>query len=101
MSDNGKLFSVIVSNATGNVTSGNATLTVKPVVFSQSAKNVSGGWGMDFMTLTGVSYEVMWRTNLISGSWILYTNLIGNGADAHVVFTNAVPQGFFEIQVAP
>jgi hypothetical protein len=101
MADNGKVFSVIVSNATGNVTSGNATLTVKPVAISQSAKNVGGGWGMDFMTVSSIPYSVMWRTNLLGGSWALYTNLTGNGNDAHVVFTNAVPQGFFEILVAP
>ena len=50
------------------------------------------------MTESGFPYEVDWKSNLLAGSWQFYTNLIGTGGSAHVTFTNAVPQGFFEIK---
>jgi hypothetical protein len=53
---------------------------------------------MDFMTESGFPYEVDWKSNLLAGSWQFYTNLIGTGGSTHVTFTNAVPQGFFEIK---
>jgi hypothetical protein len=99
--DNGKSFSVIVSNVAGFVTSSNAALTVHSALVIQSLSQETSGHGMDFMTEAGVPYEVRWKTNLLDVSWLLYTNLIGSGGDAHVCFTNAVPQGFFQIRANP
>jgi hypothetical protein len=49
------------------------------------------------MTLAGVPYEIMWKTNLVTDNWRTYTNLIGSGGNAHVCFTNVLPQAFFKI----
>jgi hypothetical protein len=99
--DTGKPFSVIVSNVAGFVTSSSATLTVHSALVIQSLSKETSGQGMDFMTEAGVAYEVDWKTNLLDGTWLFYTNLVGSGGSAHVSFTNAVPQGFFQIQVVP
>lgn len=97
--DNGKWFSVIVSNLAGYVTSSNALLTVHRIPSFQTLEHEAGGGrGMDFMTDAGVPYEVDWKTNLITDTWHFYTNFIGTGSSAHVCFTNAVPQSFFEIK---
>jgi sugar lactone lactonase YvrE len=100
--DNGSWFSVIVSNVAGSVTSSSALLTVHRIPSFQSlAHDAGGGHGMDFMTDAGVFYEVQWRTNLISGSWQVCTNLIGSGTSTHVTFTNALDQCFFQLGVNP
>jgi hypothetical protein len=56
---------------------------------------------MDFMTVSGFPYEVDWKTNLVADTWHFYTNFTGNGGNAHVCFTNAVPQGFFRVLANP
>ena len=102
ITDSGGLFSVVVTNTYGSATSSVVTLTVNLPVCFQSIAGVSGsGMGMDFMATPGIPYEVDWKSNLITDSWHLYTNLIGAGNNVHVCFTNAAPQGFFRIQANP
>ena len=51
-------------------------------------------------TLAGVSSTVwLWKTNLLDGlGWLFYTNFQGLGGSADIVFTNNLPQAFFQIQ---
>jgi len=77
-----------------------AASTNVPLCF-QSIEHEAGGHGVDFFTVSGLPYELRWKTNLITDTWHFYTNLIGCGGNAHVCFTNAAPQGFFQILVNP
>ena len=101
--DNGAVFSVVVTNAKGSVTSSNATLTVKakdtspPAITSQPASvSVAAGSTATFsVTATGAtSYQ--WRKNgtAISGATSTSyttpaTTSADNGAAFSVVVTNA------------
>jgi hypothetical protein len=96
--DNNAQYSVIVSNMAGFVTSSVARLTVRSSLCFSAFRHETSGFGMDFGTDSGVSYNVQWKTNLLTDTWHLYTNFTGNGGTAHVCFTNALPQGFFQIQ---
>jgi len=97
--DNGRSFVVMVTNVAGCVTSAPpAVLTVKRPLCFQSAATEASGFGMNFLTDTGTVYDVFWRTNLLLGGWQLYTNLNGSGSNAHVCFTNTLPQAFFQIK---
>ena len=53
---------------------------------------------MDFMTELGTTYYLFWRTNLLTGDWLSYTNVSGSGNNMHISFTNTLPQAFFQIQ---
>jgi hypothetical protein len=90
------LVSAVVGTKTGT-----ALVSVYPVLLFQSLGRETSGHGMGFMTVYGVPYEVDWKTNLITDTWHFYTNLVGSGGAAHVTFTNAVPQGFFQILANP
>ena len=103
--DNGALFSVVVTNAKGSVTSANATLTVKssdttlPVITSQPASvTVNAGSPATFsVTATsGSAMSYQWRKNgsAISGATSASyttpaTTTADNGALFSVVVTNA------------
>ena len=97
---NNLAFSVVVSNILGSVTSAPpATLTVKNILCIQSIASESGGQGMAFLADPGTVYDLFWRTNLTTGNWLFYTNLIGSGGNVHVCFTNlALPQAFFQLR---
>ena len=100
--DNGALFSVVVSNGGGSVTSNNATLAVKtpPSITTQPASNavVVGKTAKFSVTATGttpLSYQ--WRKNglnitgAISASYITpATTTADNGALFSVVVANSV-----------
>ena len=63
------------------------------------AADIGNQWAMVFNTVSGKSYTVRWRTNLLDGvGWVPFTNFIGLGGAANVVFTNNFPQTFFQIQ---
>ncbi len=100
--DNGALFSVVVSNSGGSVTSNNATLTVKlaPSITTQPANaTVNAGKSAKF-TVSGtgqapLSYQ--WRKNGqdISGATRFFyttpaTTLADNGSLYSVVVTNSL-----------
>ncbi|MGM9515123.1 M4 family metallopeptidase [Roseateles sp. DB2] len=103
--DNGALYSVVVTNAKGSVTSANATLTVKssdttlPVITSQPASvTVNAGSPATFsVTATsGSAMSYQWRKNgsAISGATSASyttpaTTTADNGALFSVVVTNA------------
>ena len=54
---------------------------------------------MNFNTVSGKSYTVNWKTNLLDGmGWLPYTNFGGLGGSVGVTFTNNLPQAFFQIQ---
>jgi PKD repeat protein len=67
--------------------------------FHAIAGNI-GNMGLDFDTVSGRSYSVYWRTNLMGGmGWQPFSNFDSVGTPAHILFTNALPQGFFRIGV--
>jgi len=67
--------------------------------FTALAPVTGSKWGMNFNTVSGKSYTVAWKTNLLDGlSWRFYTNFSGLGGSAQVIFTNSLPQAFFQIQ---
>jgi len=76
--------------------------TVARVPFFQSINlEVGGVYGMTFQADSGFSYDVLWRTNLLTGIWQPFTYLIGSVDNVHVCFTNDEPQAFFLIQASP
>ena len=96
---NNRAFSVVVSNVLGCVTSAPpAVLTVNSMLCINGVGSEISGMGMDFLTDPGTVYDVLWRTNLTVGDWSLYTNVIGSGGNAHVCFTNTLPQAFFQLR---
>lgn len=99
-SDNGALFSVIVSNSGGSVTSANATLTLKtsPTIITQPANaTVRAGKTARFtVTATGAPLTYQWRkngTNISGATKSSYTTpavtSADNGALFSVVVTNS------------
>ena len=67
--------------------------------FTALAPATANKWGMHFNTVSGKSYTVNWKTNLLDGlGWVFYTNFSGLGGSTQVIFTNALPQAFFQIQ---
>jgi len=86
--------------ATSGGTNGMSSVTVvgRPLLSIQAIRSEAGGHGIDFLTESGISYEVLWKANLITDTWHIYTNFTGNGGNAHVCFTNTTPQEFFQIQ---
>lgn len=55
--------------------------------------------GINFNSVSGKVYTVNWRTNLLDGmGWQFYTNFGGLGGNANIVFTNNLPQAYFQIQ---
>src|ERR1019366_771604 len=101
-SDNGALFTVTVTNATGNVTSNAATLTVNvpPVITTQPAsQTVTAGQTASFtVTATGTAtLTYQWRKNgtAISGATAASyttpaTTAADNGAQFTATITNSV-----------
>jgi len=88
----------IVGGSTNNI-GGGGTQTMARVPFFQSINLEAGGpYGMTFLADPGVCYDVLWRTNLLTGDWLSFTNMIGAGENANVYFTNAEPQAFFLIR---
>ncbi len=103
--DNGALYSVVVTNAKGSVTSANATLTVKssdtslPVITSQPASVTVNAGNPATFSVTATSGSAMsyqWRKNgsAISGATSASyttppTTTADNGANFSVVVTNA------------
>ena len=103
--DNGALYSVVVTNAKGSVTSANATLTVKssdatlPVITSQPASVTVNAGSPATFSVTATSSSAMsyqWRKNgsSISGATSASyttpaTTSADNGALFSVVVTNA------------
>ncbi len=102
--DNGALFSVVITNAKGSVTSANATLTVKssdttlPVITSQPASVTVNAGSPATFSVTATSSSAMsyqWRKNgsSISGATSASyttpaTTTADNGANFSVVVTN-------------
>jgi len=67
--------------------------------FTALAPVTGSKWGMNFNTVSGKSYTVAWKTNLLDGlSWRFYTNFSGLGGSTQIMFTNTLPQAFFQIQ---
>ena len=67
--------------------------------FTTLAPVTGNKWEMNFNTVSGRSYTVTWKTNLLDGlGWQFYTNLQGFGGSTQVTFTNTLPQAFFQIQ---
>jgi hypothetical protein len=101
-SDNGSLFSVVVSNSAGSVTSNNATLTVKtpPTITTQPANTtVKAGKTAKFTVTaagtTPLSYQ--WRkngVNIAGATKASYTTQkttsADNGALFSVIVTNSI-----------
>ena len=100
--DNGAVFTVNVSNATGSVSSGGAVLTVNspPVITTQPAsQSVTAGQTATFtVAVTGTEpLAYQWRKNgsNISGATLSsYTTPETVGADSGAVFTVAVSNAF-------
>ena len=100
--DDGTLFNVLVNSVAGSIASSNALLRVYPVPRLDSiARDTGAGFNLTFMAASGIPYEVDWKTNLMDSLWLPCTNLIGSGGNVRVRFTNAAPQGFFEIKAIP
>jgi len=61
-------------------------------------KSVGSGMGVNFCTLSGTTYTVVWRTNLLGGvGWHPYASFAGLGGVTNISFTNGLPQAFFKI----
>ena len=55
--------------------------------------------GLNFNTVSGMQYIVSWKTNLVDGlGWQFYTNIDGVGGAANILFSNALPNVYFQIQ---
>ena len=100
--DNGAVFTVNVSNATGSVSSGGAVLTVNspPVISTQPAnQSVTAGQTATFtVAVTGTEpLAYQWRkngSNISGATSSSYTTPETVGADSGAVFTVAVSNAF-------
>lgn len=67
----------------------------------QSFFRISGTFpGLTFPTQTGRLYSVLASTNLQSGSWSVFTNVQGDGANLPVTDTNRFRQRFYKVQIS-
>ena len=95
--DSGAVFTVVVSNSVGNVTSSNATLTVTvaPSITSQPAsQTVNEGQTATFsVTATGTSPSYQWKkngSNISGATSSSYTTPATSSADNAAVYTVTV-----------
>lgn len=102
-------YSVVVSNASGTVTSSSATLTVitptPPVADTNSVQVLGGGGGLrfSFSGAQGADYRVWATTNIALTPVVSTWTLVGNGTfgAAPVIFTDTqatnFPQRFYTV----
>ena len=68
-------------------------------LFTGITPATGSGCGLNFNTVSGKSYTVTWKTNLLDGlGWQFYTNFGSSGGSTNVAFPNGLPQAFFQIQ---
>ena len=98
--DNNAVFTVVVSNSAGTVTSSSATLTVNPAVVAPaistqpSAQTVTAGQSATFsVTATGTSPSYQWKkngSNISGATSSTYTTPVTVDGDNAAVFTVVV-----------
>ena len=65
----GAVFSVVISNSAGSVTSGVATLVASLQLVSLTAPPATN-WVLGWTSMTGKLYAVEQSTDLVSGAWV-------------------------------
>jgi hypothetical protein len=60
--------------------------------------NAANGADLNFDSVTGRSYSVLVRTNLIHGTWTPFTNLTGTGVAISVKDTNNWPNVYYRVE---
>jgi uncharacterized repeat protein (TIGR03803 family) len=96
-------YSVVVSNALGNVTSAGGTLTVLfPPVFQAVAKSNSS-FVLSWSAAVGQKYQLQYNTNLNSTNWLNLGNAItaSTGAVSASDLIGANPQRFYRVILLP
>ena len=91
------IYSVVITNAYGSVTSNPAMLTVLPLNVTAPTMLTSGYFQFNFDTATGVDYTVEYSTNL--AQWFPLLILGGNGVPMTVIDPNTAgsPQRYYRI----
>jgi hypothetical protein len=80
----------------------NRAFRVTPSLMFRAVTGQIRGLDLDFDAVTGLLYSVYWRASLATApDWAYYTNVMGVGGGAHVAFTNALPQCFFQLRADP
>jgi len=68
-------------------------------LFTGITPSTGNGCGLNFNTVSGKSYTVTWKTNLLDGlGWQFYTNFGSSGGPTNVAFPAGLPNAFFQIQ---
>jgi hypothetical protein len=94
---NAGIYTAIVTNLYGSVTSNPAMLTVLPLGITAPTMNASGKFQFSFETTTGVDYEVEYSTNLTQ--WFPLMTLGGIGLPLTLIDPNTAgsQQRFYRI----
>jgi uncharacterized repeat protein (TIGR03803 family) len=96
---NAGLYSVVVTNFYGSVTSAPATLAVSPLPLTAPQSAANGQFQFSFNTASGVNYTVQYSTSLSPADWISILTFEGNGGPMTVIDPNATgsSQRFYRI----
>ena len=97
---NAGVYTLVVTNAYGSITSNPAMLTVLPLCIAAPKILVGGGFQFNFDTATGVDYAVEYSTNLIE--WFPFVILGGNGVPLTLIDPNVASsqQRFYRITLS-
>jgi hypothetical protein len=93
-------YRVVISNASGSVTSVIATLRVLLPAVMTNASVVGTNINFSFKTVTGLNYTIEYKTNLNDASWLALRALAGGGTN--FTFSDPVtvaPRRFYRIRV--
>jgi len=94
---NAGVYTVVITNVYGSLTSNPAMLTVSPLIIAAPAIPAGGQFQFSFDTATGVNYVVQYSTNLTQ--WLPFLTVGGVGAPLTLTDPNAAgsPQRFYRI----
>jgi uncharacterized repeat protein (TIGR03803 family) len=97
------IYSAIVSNSLGSVTSSNALLTVIPSPAFQTTSQANGAITLVWSTVSGQQYQVQSNTNLHSSAWISLgpVFLATNGVSTYSDIISSGTQKFYRVVLLP